>query len=570
MRRKDCLDKIGRLVFLGYLLLSAAACGKTEQMPLGFLSGPAIEDNPNPAVPLAALLTFEADRRVEARVEIMAGDRHRVLEYGPRVPGKQRLPLVGFSAGRHHEIRVTFSDVDGDAPPVTAALEFTAPKLPADVDGFPVIRTKRLSNAPMEPGATLFNLIRRLPPTVAGMSTAQIERYNNAFGLLVALDAAGDVIWYYRGDALITDFERLANGNILFLTGDFRAVEIDLLGNTVAQWYAKRRPQGTLDGATPVDTLTFHHDIDELPNGDFLVEGTTRRRIAGFRTSDRDEGALRKAQWVMGDEVIIFRRDGEVLWRWDAFEHLDVHRIGYATFDGFWAQRGFPETIDWSHGNAVVPLDDGSILVSYRYQSAITKVDRKTGEIVWIAGEPSGWGPELRGKLLTLKGAGKWFWHQHWPTLDPAGAMLVFDNATFQARPFEKDVPPSRTRSRIVAYALDEEEMTIEETWSSVIPQDPPVASFAMGSTQYLDKTGNLLAGYGMLVSPKEGRDESWREILMRGRSRTRIREYTHEVPAAVAWELTARARENDRGLGWNLFGAKRIESFPLRGGDGL
>ena len=40
-------------------------------------------------------------------------------------------------------------------------------------------------------------------------------------------------------------------------------------------------------------------------------------------------------------------------------------------------------------------------------------IDRKTGEILWIAGEPSGWSKPLQAKLLTMKGGAKWFWHQH-------------------------------------------------------------------------------------------------------------------------------------------------------------
>jgi len=113
-----------------------------------------------------------------------------------------------------------------------------------------------------------------------------------------------------------------------------------------------------------------------------------------------------------------------------------------------------------------------------------------------------------------------------------------------------------------VEYALNQEKMSIRECWSSVIPQDPSVVSFAMGSTQYLPRTGNLLAGYGFLLSQEDIRDRTWHTL---GQSRvwTRVREYTHASPPEVVWELTLQARDNDFGLGWNLFGARRIEFFP-------
>jgi hypothetical protein len=510
-------NTIGSLMHLGWLFLNATASSEPSETPLGFLSGPEVRANPNPAVPLAAILTFEANGRVETRIEITTGDNRRVIEYGPGKSRHQRLPLVGFHAGLCHEVRVTISDAEGKSPPVTATVEFTAPELPAEVEEFPVIETKRLSNAPMEPGVTIFNPRRRVP--AARISAAQAKRFN-------------------------------------------------LLGNIIAQWYAKHRPQGALDGATPVDTLTFHHDIEELPNGNFLVLGSERKRITDFFSSELDEQAPRNDQWVMGDEVVEFRRDGKIVWRWKAFENLDVFRIGYETFSGYWEHRGFPGTIDWSHANSIVPLDDGSLLVNYRVQSAITKIDRKTGEISWIAGEPSGWSERLRAKLLTMKGDAKWFWHQHGPTITPTGTLLLFDNGNFQARPFDKPVPPAQTKSRVVEYALDQEEMSIQERWSSVIPQDPSVVSFAMGSTQSLPKTGNLLAGYGFLLSQDDIRDGTWHTL---GQSRvwTRVREYTHDSPSEVVWELTLQARDNDVGLGWNLFGARRIEFFPLRGQEG-
>lgn len=551
----------GSFLVLGLLLLLARASNQTVGASLTFVSGPEIRSNPNLAVPLAAILTFESSGRVSTQIEITTGESRRVLKYGPEKLPQQGLPLIGFCAGFRHEIRVTISDPEGKLTPATAHVNFTAPALPAEVEVFPIIETKRLSNAPMEPGVTIFNPRRRAP--VARMSAVQAERFNQGFGLLVALDVAGNVIWFYRSTSRISDFEILRNGNIVFLTQDFRAVEIDLLGNIITQWYAENRPQGAIEGAIPVDTLTFHHDIDELPNGNLLVLGSERKMIPNYFASEENKQAPRKDQWVMGDEVVEFSRDGKVVWRWKAFEHLDVFRIGYETFSGYWERRGFRGTIDWSHANSIVTLDDESILVNYRYQSAITKIDRKTGDISWIAGEPSGWSRELQPRLLKMKGDAKWFWHQHGPTITPAGTLLLFDNGNFQARPFQEPTPPAQTRSRMVEYSLDQDEGFIQERWSTVIPDDPPVVSFAMGSTQYLPETGNLLAGYGFLLSQDDIRDRTW-QTLGQSEVWTRIREYTHASPPKVVWELTLRARDNDFGLGWNLFGARRIEFFPM------
>lgn len=81
--------------------------------------------------------------------------------------------------------------------------------------------------------------------------------------------------------------EPLRNGNILYLTTDFRAIEIDLLGNPVGSWYAAQRPQGEADGIG-IPTLSMHHEIDELANGNLLVMGTELREFDNWYTSETD------------------------------------------------------------------------------------------------------------------------------------------------------------------------------------------------------------------------------------------------------------------------------------------
>ena len=175
-------------------------------------------------------------------------------------------------------------------------------------------------------------------------------RAGASFGLLAAFDHDGEIVWSYYGDARISDVEPLANGNILYLTTDFTAVEIDLLGNTVGEWYAAGRPAGKGPGIG-IPTLTMHHEIDELPSGNLLVMGTEMREFDNWYTSETDPNAPRSRQNVMGDVVIEFTREGKVVWQWKALDHLDPYRIGYETFTQYWIRRGFAGARDWSHGN---------------------------------------------------------------------------------------------------------------------------------------------------------------------------------------------------------------------------
>ncbi|MEK7991628.1 MAG: aryl-sulfate sulfotransferase, partial [Thiotrichaceae bacterium] len=542
-------------LFIMGMIAYQPSIAATNDSELIFTSAPQIVPNPNPAVPLAALLRFQTNKPVQTRIQITLGDNHRTIEYPATVLPQQDLTLIGFSAGQKHQVNITVSDPETEAS-ITKQLTFTAPKLPTAIEAFPIIETKRLSNVAMEAGITLFNPRRRMP--VNTLNPEQLKKFKQGFGLLVAIDGMGNVIWYYQADSRISDFEVLDNGHIIFLTQDFRAVEIDLLGNIITQWYAKRRLLGETDSAIPVDTLTFHHDIDVLPNGNFLVLGTERQQIPNYYSSEEDINAARKTHWVMVDVVIEFNRAGEIVWQWNIADHLDVFRIGYETFNRFWKKRGYKDTVDWSHANAIQLVDENSILLNSRYQSALLMIDRNTKQIRWIAGEPSGWDDNLQSKLLKMQNDAEWFWHQHSPMITSRGTLLLFDNQNYQARPFDKPIPPAKTRSRATEYRLNIEQKTLQPIWDSIIPNDPAVASYAMGSTQYLETTGNILVGYGFLLSQADIQNKTW-HTLTEGNVWTRAREYTHDSPAQVVWELQLKGRENDIGLGWTLFGARRI-----------
>ena len=163
---------------------------------------------------------------------------------------------------RDHQILVTIGNDAGEETPAEP-LGFRTPPLPEPGVEFPPVETTVSRPERMEPGVTLFNPRRRR----VGVGQ-EIVNFNAGFGMLMVLDQAGEVTWYYRVDSRISDFEKVANGNLIFVTADFRMIEIDWLGNTVNQWYAANRPEGPAAGI-PVDTQSFHHEIDELPNGNY-------------------------------------------------------------------------------------------------------------------------------------------------------------------------------------------------------------------------------------------------------------------------------------------------------------
>lgn len=548
-----------RFIIFG-LLVTHFLCGSslnTNAESLVFIEDATILANPNPNVPLAAVLQFELNQPAHVLVSIENDQFQHALSFAPSRNPTKGLPIIGMHAGKEHTIQVIAHTPGNRETLLSEKLKYTPPPLSNGPLEFPTIEVNQKQPDKISPGFTIFNPRLRIRP---GTFEGERESLNQSFGMLAAVDHAGEVVWYYKGDSRISDYELLDNGHIIFLTADYRAIEIDMLGNTIRQWYAKNRPYGPLENAVAVDTLTFHHDIEQLPNGNFLVLGSERRLIEDYYTSEYDPDAPRADQWVMGDEILEFTPEGGIVWRWKAFDHMPAERIGYETFRGYWKRRGFPDTIDWSHANAILYFEEGeNIWINFRYQSAILNIDQKTGGIIWIAGEPSGWGQELGPKLLKLKKGERWFWHQHAPMLTPHGTLLLFDNSNYLSRPFEPPIEPENTHSQAVEYELDIENMEIRPLWGTNDAQDVKILSFAMGSVQWLPNQKNVLVGYGFVMEQDGLEDVQWRNIIQH-EVWTCVREYTHTQPAELLWQLELRGAKE--GIGWTIYGAQRIKGF--------
>src|SRR5438046_2840221 len=106
-----------------------------------------------------------------------------------------------------------------------------------------------------------------------------------------------------------------------------------------------------------------------------------RRRGTGLRAFDRSlacPGLTLFAPMngrICSGYVLEMSKDGRSIWEWRTWEHLDPAEYPIA----------FPENLraEWTHGNAIVELPDGNLLVSFRNISTIIKIDRPSGRVVW-------------------------------------------------------------------------------------------------------------------------------------------------------------------------------------------
>jgi hypothetical protein len=282
---------------------------------------------------------------------------------------------------------------------------------------------------------------------------------------LVLVDKAGTTRWYFGDTDGNTTLDDAWNGIHLRADGSISytrrnsAFVIDELGELQMEISAEQI--GAYAG--------FHHDLIELPNGNFVVLGYSFADV-----EYEGEGVLH----VAGDMLFEFTSAGELVWTWDSFDYLDPQRRR----DGFFIPQKIADPLtgeggyDWTHANGLIyRAQDDTIVVSMRHQDWLIAIDHQSGEILWRLGDEGD---------FTLIGDEYWFFHQHSPQWQPDGSLLVYDNAVGNP-----ERPDSEAHSRAARYVLDYDAMTATLAWAD----DDPTFISALGGDADRSSEGHVL-----------------------------------------------------------------------------
>ena len=514
-----------------------------DQFPPRLVGPPVIVSNPNPKVPLAAILTFETNEPAVAILEINGVGG---IFAERRLQQRHEISVLGLAPGALNTIRVSLSDAAGNVVFTAAQFQILTAPLP---DDFPPINASVSNPFLMEAGVTLFNVqSNRRPPQ----------------GLLIAVNSEGKVVWYYRTDRPIGPVVRTRAGTLLYLD-DEDAVEIDMLGNTLGRWHPGGLGTPPLDSRdVVVATNIFHHEISELPNGNFLTLSSEVRSVEGYPSSETNPSASPAPANVVGDVILEFTRSGAIVREWKLFDVLDPYRIRYDSLSGQFDssyRSTYGPTRDWSHGNSVsYDAVDDSFVVSLRHQDAVVKISRSTGRLLWIFGAPDGWRAPWNTNLFQQVGVLRWPFHQHAARITPQGTLLMFDNGNYQAKPFEPKRPAAQSYSRAVEYRIDESSMTASEIWGFGGPGQEPFYSPALGNAEWMPNTGNVLFTDGAKSTDAAGNPTEG------GRRWARIVEVTRTTPAEKVFELAIGDPSRPSTDVWTVYRGTRLDGlYPVQ-----
>ncbi len=445
----------------GTTTLASAWFGAFLLVCLGACRG---EDTVGPAAtPLSLIAVRQASGNVLTARATVAGtgiDSVRI-RYTSATDGVRYTPSVGMTTDT---VRVRVAGLRANTDYLIQAEGWRGARLIQGdtthylTDSLPVpLRTFTLSPTTGTPSAGYL-----LVPALAG-----------GVGYLVAFDSAGTIRWYldaspYYPGASPADLKQLPNGNILAYLGATRGwdpifgkyYEFNLDGEVV-RTYSAPLPLYTdnhdmvleFSDSVPVAAVLFGYDIRGL---DLTAYG----------------GAASVA--VAGHQLIRLRLNGTTDFFWNGWDHLSL--LDW-TEEPQAAKLG--ATSDFDHPNSLAIDLDGNYVVSWRNFGEVSKIDARTGALLWR------WGGR-NNQFTFVNDAMGFFSGQHSVRVLPNGHYLIYDNGIRHQ--------PSETR--IAEYQLDVNAHTATLVW-----EYRHTPAYYTGFLGYVTRlaSGNTLIAWGAI-----------------------------------------------------------------------
>lgn len=325
--------------------------------------------------------------------------------------------------------------------------------------------------------------------------------YTTLTGYVIKMDAYGDVVFYRKA--------------VAHHAGPFR--RIDLATGTIYTYLEMGKfPDAVkMNGVGYVQTSLKILDEEYMPKQTIETMVQTEIMPAGYPMENHDYMILAENHYILSTylnkvvdnipadvpngragaqvvaSVIQEVKDGEVIFEWDSTAHPELYALSVEAND---YQNEVSEWSDYVHFNSItIDPEDGNFVCSFRHLDAILKIDRTTGDILWILGG--------KGDQFGI-GANQKFHRQHDLSILEDGSYMLFDNGALN-NVYPYPVQSEETRaalaeleiSRALIFELDEENMTVTGYRELFVPG---YFSPTQGSATMVDISNDVvLMGWG-------------------------------------------------------------------------
>jgi len=290
------------------------------------------------------------------------------------------------------------------------------------------------------------------------MSTYSFDYNTNHF--IFKLDKTGKIKFYKKTNKIAFDFKKelTESGNIKYMyleaTDDnFEGLTSLLPCDLVIMdenYKEVERINYLLDDGTSIP----------LENHSYLYLGENHYVLTTYKAVEKEENINSKIQKVyIMDSYIQEIKDGKIIWEFNTTKYPEFYE--YSSSETLNYTKPYQ---DYVHINSMeIDKTDGNLICSYRNIDAVIKIDRKTGELIWILGG--------KGDQFGLTDKQK-FSKQHSAISIGNNTIMIYDNGN------------DNEKSRILKIKIDETNKRIKEYKE----YDTDIYAYMMGSVRVLDE----------------------------------------------------------------------------------
>src|ERR671910_3002054 len=291
-------------------------------------------------------------------------------------------------------------------------------------------------------------------------------------GGAMIIDDRGQVVWFHP---LRGPYVRTMN----FETQTYQGTDVLTWGQTPGEYVICDSSYREIARFTAANGYNGDHH-------EFLISPQDTALITIYNAVPHDLSSVGGVKDSVAWQGIVQELDintGEVLFEWRSIEHVALEETYVRP-----SEDHYPG-IDYFHLNSIDIEPDNNLLISARETSALYKIDRNTGEVMW----------RLGGKKSDFEmGEGTHFAFQHDARRLPDGTVSIFDNGNLV---FENGTPKAVEESRAIVLGLDEERMRATLVREYTHP-DKQYAD-AAGNMQVLPNS-NVFVGWGRALAISE------------------------------------------------------------------
>lgn len=428
------------------------------------IDNPIVIKDPYDISPLTALVVFNTEEKKKINIKIKGKDDAQDIEHQfTTYNTMHEIPIYGLYPNFRNIVEITSENRKGEKE--TIEIKIVTDPLPSD---FQKISIDQIQREKVEDGFIF----------IVGAISNSIYP--------AAIDIDGNVRWYLIEKNLGTagPIRKISNGNLI-LSSDEEFIppyysngfyEINFLGEIIQQHKVKE----------------FHHDVVELPNGDFIA----------LANNPDDSSSV---------EDYIVQIDGntnEIIKTWDMKKILGLTISADANYSEFGEH-------DWLHLNSIDYSEkDNAIIVSARHQDAIIKFNKDTNEILWIISDYNDeWPKNLEEKLLIpIESDFIFNYGQHAVKELDNGDIIIFDNGNFKSKLPKDKVNVNSNYSRLLRLKIDIDNRTIETIYEYGEERGSDLFSSFVGDVDVINDS--YLITFGGIVKDKNTSYEGPSDLL--------------------------------------------------------